>query len=161
MNMARRHIEAPSRRRLRWIGAFATASIVVVAMFLVVRQDAEHALPQPDQQDGYKLEALEQRRSADPPAPQAATSAQKSRLRSAQPARADQAAEAEATIGEFASEPADSAAEAPAEEQMTADRWIERLILLKDEGDAERFEHELAAFRKAYPDHPLPAVLRE
>mgnify|MGYP000157702025 CR=1 FL=1 len=41
------------------------------------------------------------------------------------------------------------------------EEWIQRLLLLKQSQLYEKLEEELAAFRVAYPDHPLPPELEE
>ena len=42
---------------------------------------------------------------------------------------------------------------------LTPDAWIEYLFELQKTGRHEELEVELEAFRKAYPDYPLPAEL--
>ena len=37
--------------------------------------------------------------------------------------------------------------------------WIQRMLELQEAGDPELLAHELAAFREAFPDYPLPAEL--
>jgi hypothetical protein len=39
------------------------------------------------------------------------------------------------------------------------EEWIQRLLLLRQSELYEKLEEELAAFRQAYPDHPLPREL--
>jgi hypothetical protein len=58
---------------------------------------------------------------------------------------------------EMASAPADM--EKEADPIPEAEAWIERLQLLLDTQQDEKLVQELAAFRLAYPDYPLPAGL--
>ena len=41
-----------------------------------------------------------------------------------------------------------------------ADAWIERLLLLRETRQGEKLVEELAAFREAFPDYPLPPELK-
>ena len=41
------------------------------------------------------------------------------------------------------------------------EEWIQRLLLLNQSQLYEKLEQELAAFRVAYPDYPLPPELEE
>jgi len=42
-----------------------------------------------------------------------------------------------------------------------ADEWIQRMLLLRQSELYEQLEEELAEFKAAYPDHPLPAELED
>lgn len=42
---------------------------------------------------------------------------------------------------------------------LEAEAWIEKLLLLQDTQQDERLVEELAAFREAFPDYPLPPEL--
>ncbi len=44
---------------------------------------------------------------------------------------------------------------------MHPQEWLARIKLLKKQGKVEDAEKELAAFRKRYPDYPIPKVLEE
>jgi hypothetical protein len=59
---------------------------------------------------------------------------------------------------EMASAPAGM--EKQAEPIPEAEAWIKRLQLLLDTQQDEKLVQELAAFRLAYPDYPLPAGLQ-
>jgi hypothetical protein len=41
------------------------------------------------------------------------------------------------------------------------DEWIQRMLLLRRSELYEQLEEELAAFKLAYPDHPLPEELKD
>jgi hypothetical protein len=61
---------------------------------------------------------------------------------------------------------AESDAEAKVEDeekpdQLDPEKWLERLLLLHQSGLYEQLEVELAEFKTAFPDHPLPAQLQD
>ncbi|MBT8058449.1 MAG: hypothetical protein HKP03_07935 [Xanthomonadales bacterium] len=67
---------------------------------------------------------------------------------------------AASTEAETLSDRADEDEEtAGAEGVLSPEAWIERLLQLKERGQAERLAREIAGFREAYPDHPLPPGL--
>ena len=43
----------------------------------------------------------------------------------------------------------------------TIEAWIERILMLHEAQLYEQLETELAAFRQAYPDYPLPPPLQD
>jgi hypothetical protein len=55
--------------------------------------------------------------------------------------------------------------ESVTEEEITeipeAEAWIERLMLLLETRQDEKLVSELAAFREAFPDYPLPPELED
>ena len=53
----------------------------------------------------------------------------------------------------------DDGQKADAEGVLSPEAWIERLLQLKESGQAERLAREIAGFREAYPDYPLPPGL--
>lgn len=70
MNMARRELAARRERKpLRWLGAFATAAVVVLALTLVVRQDPRPPAPALQEQDGFRLDAPEKQELRREPLP--------------------------------------------------------------------------------------------
>jgi hypothetical protein len=80
----------------------------------------------------------------------------------------EKANEAEQTMGERAQALGTAAAAPPAAEQdeaasmlPDADEWIQRMLLLRQSELYEQLEEELAEFKAAYPDHPLPAELED
>jgi hypothetical protein len=48
-----------------------------------------------------------------------------------------------------------------AEDVPAPEEWIERLLLLHQSGLYEQLEEDLAAFKQAYPDYPLPLQLQD
>ncbi len=79
-----------------------------------------------------------------------------------------EAAETEQIIGERVQVLGAATAAAPATEKDGAasmlpdpDEWIQRMLLLRRSELYEQLEEELAAFKLAYPDHPLPAELKD
>jgi hypothetical protein len=149
LNTARRELVARRRSRpLRWLGAFATATIVVLALTVVIEQDEQQTTPALKKSNGFML---------DQAAPVASKQEAKRRAAvSAVPA-------SDAAVMAVAEEMSDSPAE-PA--KMTdripaADAWIERLLLLRETRQDEKLVQELAAFRDAYPDYALPPELQD
>jgi hypothetical protein len=58
LNTARRELEGNAKRRsLGWLGAFATAAVVVLALAIVVQQHDQAPVPPVLKSDGFKLEA--------------------------------------------------------------------------------------------------------
>lgn len=55
LNRARRALSARKRKPMRWIGAFATASVLVLALTIVVQQDQAPAVP--GRSNGIKLDS--------------------------------------------------------------------------------------------------------
>ncbi len=211
LNTARREMAAKRRKPLRWIGAFATASVFVLALTIVLQQD--HEPMKPGRPNGAKLDAAappeaqerSRRDAAGAVAPDDGLQESRSMERSlimkqsaagkredglatepvSVPASAPVVAEFEETelksktrqnapmINESAARK--QAADKPVDTMgnvvaATADKdesgeladpeeWIQRLLLLRQSELYEKLEEELAAFRKAYPDHPLPREL--
>jgi hypothetical protein len=185
---------------MRWIGAFATAAVVVLALSIVVQQDRK--TPDPRSGDGIKLDAarpasprkenaigvstLPESRLASPQSP-AVLSSEESGYRSAdEPDLAEGRAQfedespgmpaASARDNDVEEEPSrearpdllriDSSLQETAEDAndeiiLTPDAWIEYMFELQKTQRHEELKVELEAFRKAYPDYPLPAELRD
>ena len=55
LNSARRELAASRRKPIRWIGAFATAAVMVLAISIVVQQDQK--TPEPDIGNGFRLDS--------------------------------------------------------------------------------------------------------
>jgi hypothetical protein len=226
LNTARRELANRRRKPLRWIGAFATASVVVLALTIVVQQDHE-PLKAP-RSNGAKLDAAaplkvqdEARSELQEPQEESVSgafndtlpesramesgrdqgqlmkqSAAAKRELSAGPEKANQpvaataeaefeavpvtegkelsavqpkkTAEAEQAMGERVQGLGTANAAAPATEQDEAastlpnpDEWIQRMLLLMQSELYEQLEEELAEFKLAYPDHPLPPELED
>ena len=247
LNTARRELAAsrpkPVRWPMRWVGAFATAAVVVLALSIVVQQDPK--TPDPRSGNGIKLDvaspatvdkekaigasAVPESRLASPKSPAVLSSEEPlemkqqaverkrqkdaaSNIATAPPGEADYApkkaiqqvseesgyrtaddldlAEGRAQFeDESLDMPVDSARDNDVEEEpgretssdflridssllgkaeevedkntLTPDAWIEYLFELQKTGRHEELEVELEAFRKAYPDYPLPPELRD
>jgi hypothetical protein len=161
LNMARRALPPSGRRgRLRWLGAFATAAVVVLAFSLVLQQDPQ--APPPADTDELRLD-----RSALSPPPPAAPSA----TTAAEPATAPKTrrgarAESEAPPP-LAARPTGRLADEAIARELDADSppldpamWVQRLLQLQRDRAYGELKTELAAFRESYPDYPLPAELQ-
>ena len=187
LNAARRELASTTKHRpLKWLGAAATAVVVVLALAIVVQQQEQAPLPGLPESDGFRLQqsttapaatddALNS--SSRPQAPAGAISQEPEASRTTPQARAAAATAVSADRPDNEARPRT----APATEQTPQDRdatmedsaevlakgvektdpeaWIERLLLLRREGREDELRVELAAFRKAWPDHPLPSGL--
>jgi hypothetical protein len=192
LNTARRAIEnRPGRRfgsrRLRWVGAFATATIVVLALSIVVQQ--EPALPPETEANGLRLEksapAVPQRSKAADPAGAVAGEGLPDRATAARPLAAPPAAEsapgmATAADAQDMGELRESLSDAPEQvpggqrkveaetlgvpdaslDAVPPEDWIEQMRKLLEAGRLQELERELAAFRTAWPDYELPPELQ-
>lgn len=175
LNTAQRALETSRKHRpIRWAGALATAAVVVIALGIVVQQEQQAPAPVPHQADGIKLDrdaspAEKKESQADATAAQTNSPAPE-KLRMQEPAAREEfrakrvtaplSAPASAGAASLALEEAEAdqltdAADAPPD----AEAWIGRLLLLKESRDEESLLKELAEFRAAYPDYPLPAEL--
>jgi len=63
LNTARRELAGRKSRPLRWIGAFATASVVVLALTLVIQQQQAPAPPEAGRADGVRLDRTSENQS--------------------------------------------------------------------------------------------------
>jgi hypothetical protein len=255
LNIARREIATRKRRSLRWIGAFATASVMVLAITIVVQQSPEplntgrsngarldapplrvqeetqsgpaepqkesfsdapngelqesilpesRAMESASGQDRMMKQSVAAKRergvrSEAPTEPAAAAAAEIKRRSEDVDLRADgtaadlepnerfrdeavqagtesaqyapppaMTAESEQAMDETVQSPGTPAAASPETEQDEAasmlpdpDEWIQRMLLLRQSELFEQLAVELAAFRQAYPDHPLPPELED
>jgi hypothetical protein len=196
MNMARRELasQGSGRRPVRWLSAFATAAIVVLALTVVIQQDQQPVPLAPAEQDGFMIDtlkkqeakrdagsradaepeqSLEARREKDqrvaeeyrimparPEPPAANDSPADTAGRFAAPAAvAPAVAEKSAAASTVLEDEAEGAA-MNANDIPDAGEWVERLLLLHQSQLYEKLEVELAAFREAYPDYPLPPELQ-
>ena len=138
LNTARRELNTRRRSRpLRWLGGFATATVIVLALTIVIQQDQQQTTPVLKKTNGFKLD------QTDPAAPPVPAS--------------------DATVMAVAEEMSDSLAES---EKATdsipeADAWIERLLLLRETHQDELLIQELTAFREAFPGYTLPPELQD
>jgi len=150
LNTARRELEKPSaawtrRIRLRWLGALSTAAIVVLALTVVVQQEQPVPRPAPPAADGLRLE----QDVRDGQSNEKRSDELSAKARAVPPVVRDEA------------QPAKMTAEFLQEEMALpdAENWIQRLLQLKEKGQETVLAEELAAFRKAYPEYPLPPEL--
>lgn len=162
LNSAKRQLEA-SRKRLplRWLGGLATAAIVVLTLAIVVRQDEQTALaPMPDS-DGFRLEqGADRPEEADRAVLLQDEPIAETRFMQKAPTAAAATPEAREAPRQEAGQPSAQALE-HSETVPDPDLWIERILELRASGDAEQLEAELEAFRRAFPDYPLPPELLE
>lgn len=169
LNAARRELSNPaSRHPLRWLGAFASATVIVLALALVIRQEQDSATVAPPpvllEQDGIGLEQM-----AEPEARSSRPASSVKAVPSPEPVEksADFAAEAPPASGAtaMARDPEEEAALQEAKEAAgdipDPEEWVDRLLLLHRSGLYEQLEGELAEFRSAYPDYPLPPALQD
>jgi len=165
LNAARRAVERPPRRR-HWLAAFATVSVVVLALAVVVQQEQEpDEVPQRLERDAATPPLADQ--SADGAADSAMIPARRTAESSATEFRATQSEPAPPTAAKAASpdtldleeEAYFGGQQAPEREARTPEAWIEELRQLKSSGDTQSFERELTEFRQAYPNYALPADL--
>lgn len=177
LNTARRELAGQRRRRpLRWLGAFATATVVVLALTIVYQQDEQLTAPVREGADGFKLDQAApatSRKEADRDdlAEKAGRAEAARQLKSESGERSEarmkqNAVPAAAPASDVAAlAVAEESSDLPAEAELMADRiseaetWIERLLLLRETQQDEKLAEELAAFREAYPEYPLPPEL--
>jgi hypothetical protein len=175
LNTARRELSA--RRKplpLRWLGAFATATVVVLAMTIVIQQDEQ--APALEKSDGFMLDqaipaaprkeaerdGLEEKPRLDQTIGQSKPdNDERARFMMKQNAAPPAVAASDVSGMAAAQEPASTQAET---ENGTgkipeAEAWIERLLLLRETQQDEKLVAELAAFRETYPGYPLPPEL--
>lgn len=160
MNTARRQLDSPPQyRRLRWLGAFATAAVLVLALAVVIRQDPYGPAAPVPPGDGLRLE----KSAAAPRAEEDqaimlehSTAAAETVERSDHdlPAASDSPGAAEPRTRQRVMEARESASPG-----LSPEDWIERMLALRAAGQLQELEAELAAFRQAFPDYPLPDEL--
>jgi len=160
LNAARRDLGQRTRRARRgWLGALATAAVVVLALAITVRQDQQGPVPPVSKTDGLKYEqsapASAETKAAAPAAP---GDSRAEHIQARRPAPAAGAASAASQRDTDAGQPL---AESIEEEAAPPDPelWVERLMRLHGSGRQQELEAELAAFRRTYPDYPLPQEL--
>ena len=170
LNAARRELDRPGqrwRRRfpVRWMGAFATASVIILALGLIVQQEQELPGLPGIEEDRMKLKS-------EAPMGESKDAAEKQLISKsidrddAAKQRVAPMATAPAKTVEFAAE--EVADESALQEQGDAmegvrspEDWIDLMLELKSSNQLNRLSKELEAFRSVYPDHPLPTELRD
>jgi len=162
LNMARRHLEPPARSGwLRWTGAFATMTVVVLALFVVMRQGSQAPAPPAPGNDGIRLDAgtaISEKTEETRPRLAPESSPEPERLKRSVPAAATSASD----VPQLSSKALEQQAPEVLDEDAALpepDAWIERMMLLHEAGRREELKTELAAFRQAWPDYPLPPEL--
>ena len=204
LNRARRDLETGRKGRpLRWLGGFATATVVVLALAVVLEQEPQVTAPaiEPASEQlneelaappaRSKLSKDRSSRQALPPAePEPMKREARRERQDLQPAlgREEKASpDAALRMERKNSEPGvsqestESLADSPKEQDVLAEpyraataevaeaeeaplspeTWIERLLALKNEGRQAELAAGIEAFRRAYPDHPLPEELAD
>lgn len=186
LNTARRDLEGHSRRRrIRWLGGFATATVVVLSLGIVIQQEQETFTPPMQESESLELdgsgvglarkeadqsraEVKTGREQANGQAPIAGEERSKLEIKrsaiATPPASAPAESAPEPAMSLQLAEPEQEAAIVSAEEKISEDisqasAWVERLLLLQETQQEEKLVQELAAFREAYPDYPLPPEL--
>jgi len=159
LNAARRAIEGRAERpRRHWLGALATAAVLVLAVTVVVRQSPREtpvpAAPAKEERQ-LQLQGPAGRTTEEPSA--GALSSQRAMDTDAENARTHMADEASAT--EIPERELNSKATGTAH-PLPPDEWIRRMLALEAQGDSDQLNVELKAFKRAYPDYELPAELQ-
>jgi hypothetical protein len=160
LNTARRDLEpARKTRPLRWLGGLATATVVVLALTVMLDQSP----PGVDTTSKPQLE--ESLRKLPPPTATPAVPAETAELEDAPPARISQdalpPASPPAMTREVRRQEKLGASDAERKTLPGAEEWIEEMLALKRAGMTEQLNAEMAAFRTIYPEFPLPAELTE
>jgi hypothetical protein len=188
LNAARRELERarPPRRRLGWISAFASATVIVLAISVVLqqRQDATPVAPSREIQLNEPVPAAapapapelkDEDQFTSPPAQELSGAERETDRQEGYRLRKSSAADlrqnrAPAEIGRASKRKADEESADPegrvdevrsTQRTENPEEWLDRIILLKRSELWEQFQLELAAFRRAYPDYPLPEELQE
>jgi hypothetical protein len=170
LNTARRelaiqHKQWRHRFPVRWMGAFATASVVILALGLIVQQEQESPALTGTEADRAKFKneasVRESRDTAEKPLMSKKTDRDDSVMQRAAPMAAAPARTTEFAAEELADEPALQERENAAEEVRTPEDWIDLMLDLKSSDQLTRLAEELEAFQSVYPDYPLPTGLRD
>jgi len=137
-------LKASRGKRRRWVGAFATATVAVLALSIVVQQIPK--TPDLSSGDGIRLD---------------------SNVPGTLPSEAETAVEQESTSeampGLRRSKSDLMETEEPARDQMvrTPEVWIEFMLELQKTERHDELKIERDAFRKIYPDYLLPPELQD
>lgn len=170
LNAARRELDRPVQRSwrrfpVRWMGAFATASVIILALGLIVQQEQESPVLPGIEEDRMKLKS-------EAPMGEKKDAAEK-QLMSKSIDRDDSAMQRAAPMAAAPAKTAEFAAEEVADESTLQEQgdtmegvrspedWIDLMLELKSSNQLNRLSKELEAFRSVYPDHPLPIELRD
>lgn len=167
LNAARRDLAGRRKGGIRWMGGFATAAVVVLALSITLLQDEKPPVPLPAEPDGLKLDqaapgAPTAKLRRDPALNDVGEAEMQLRREKREQFKLEAVAEKSAAQAPAAASVADSAEmdldeqERPMEETPGPEAWLERLERLRQSGDGERFQQEVEAFLEVYPDYPLP-----
>jgi hypothetical protein len=178
-----RAILAASRRatsRYRWYSSLAAAAVLIFAVALVVqieRQPPDQVLmsapstpvaaPPSDKQEPEAPAAKPAPRRRAEPAPQLAPApAPEPNANVAVPAAGTAAEEERKRVDEIRAGPqaqrsmaARSAADVQANLVETPDQWLARIARMRELGQDEQADKELARFRERYPDYRIPEAM--
>lgn len=120
---------------MKWLGAFATAAVVVLALTVALEQERQAPVPVAEEADGLRID------------------------------RDDSAAASNELRVESTAAAREKLPQAASQEQTdrlpAAEAWVEKLLWLKQSGRDLELTEELAAFHKAYPDYELPPELED
>lgn len=170
LNAARRELASRDKRwsrrfPVRWMGAFATASVVILALGLIVQQEQESPALTGGETDRTKLKietpVLESIDNAEKQLMPESTDRDDSARQRVAPMAAAPASTARFAEEEMATKPALPNEQDAAEALPTPEDWIDLMLGLKSSNQLARLAKELEAFRAAYPDYLLPAELRD
>jgi hypothetical protein len=172
LNAARRDLAGRRKGEIRWMGGFATAAVVVLALSITLLQDEKPPLPLPAEPDGLKLDQAEPgaptaKLRKDPALNDVGEAEVQLRREKREQFKLEAVAEESASQAPAAASVADSAEMdldeqgQPMAETPGPEAWVERLQRLRQAGNSERFQQELEAFLEIYPDYPLPPGWRK
>ena len=146
------------RPSLKWLGAFATAAVVVLAFTLTIEQEQHAPVPVVEEADGIRLD----RDNGFADQAEAHTDTVVTRAKQELPVKpALQKSAVNSPIAEMKMTDAAAPPEPAEDEVPSAEDWIEKLLGLKESGQDERLAEELTAFRAAYPEYTLPPGLED
>jgi len=157
---ARRALPARNRwQSMRWIGSLATAAVVVLALAIVIQQDQEGPVPPMPKTDGFRLD--ESAKTAAKGASEADVVEQASSQAELRSERAPPPAAAEDPTARDAVTTTLQATHEESAPVIEPKAWIEEMLRLQQAGRLQELRAEVEAFRKAWPDHPLPPELQD
>jgi hypothetical protein len=170
LNAARRELDASGKRWLRrfpirWMGAFATASVIILALGLIVQQEQESPSLPGMEEDRLKLKSeaplVESKDAVEKQLMSKSIDRDDSAVQRAAPMAAAPAKTAEFSAEEVADDNALLEQGDAMEGARSPEEWIDLMLELKSSNQLNRLSTELEAFRSVYPDHPLPNELRD
>jgi len=157
LNSARRELEDTGKTKrgrfsLRWLSAFATASVMILALGILVQQEQESVPVSNGDAEATLLQESAGKESA------AESPQKRSMMKDHDQAPVTAASRSnEFKLQETASEAEQLNEEA--DETLPPEQWLQQILLLKSTQQEARLAEELAAFTAVYPDYPLPPEL--